>query len=215
MDLNWLDIAIICILVFGALDGMLKGFIVSFLNIAGIFISIFVAKYFSGALSNLIIVNTSLYDGLKDVFVERMDSLDSITLNLLRIIHIKNASIEDTLTIVFINIACFLCIFMVSGVIINIIKDSLRIRVRKSSLKYVDKLGGFTIGFVKSAIFIFLSFALITPVMGMLPKDSNILLSIESSYFAKYFFIYNFVIPWFQKISSFKDDIVLIKMMIT
>jgi uncharacterized membrane protein required for colicin V production len=215
MDFNWLDITIICILLFGALDGMVKGFIVSFLNMAGIFIALIVAKYFSASLSNLIILNTSLYDGLKEVFVKRMDSLDLITINLLKIIHIKNVSIEDTLTIVFINIACFLCIFMISGVIINIVKDSLKIKVRKSSLKYVDKFGGFAIGFIKSTVFIFLFFALVTPVVGMLPKNSNIFLSIESSQFAKYFFIYNFVIPWFEKINNFKDELVLLKMIIT
>jgi uncharacterized membrane protein required for colicin V production len=212
MDFNWLDITIACILVFGALDGMFKGFIVSFLNMAGIFIALFVAKYFSESLSNFIVLNTSLYDSLKSIFVKRMDSLDLITINLLKIIHIKNVSIEDTLTIVFINIACFLCIFMISGVIINIIKDSLKIKVRKSSLKYVDKLGGFLIGFVKSTIFIFLFFALITPVIGMLPKNSSMLVSIESSQFAKYFFLYNFVMPWFQKINSFKDELVLLNM---
>lgn len=210
MELNWLDIVIICTLILGALDGMVKGFIVSFFNIAGIFLSLLCAKYFSGVFSSVIISNTSVYSSLKDVFVKRMDNIDAISLNLVKIIHIKNMPIEDALTLIFINIACFLCIFLVCSVIINVVRDGLRLKIKKSSLKYVDKLGGIAIGFLKALIFIFLFFAILTPLIGMMPNDSEIAIVLSTSKIAKYFLIYNFVIPWFEKIMNPNSQFVML-----
>jgi uncharacterized membrane protein required for colicin V production len=213
MELNWLDIVIICTLIFGALDGMVKGFIVSFFNIAGIFISLLCAKYFSSVFSNFIIDTTSAYASLKNVFLKRMDNLDNITLSLIKIIHIKNMPIEDALTLIFINIACFFCIFLVCSVIINVVRDGVKIKIKKSSLKYVDKLGGIAIGFIKALVFIFLFFAILTPLVSMMPSNSEIAITLNTSKIAKYFVLYNFVIPWFEKIMNNNSQFVILSIL--
>lgn len=202
MGINWLDITIVLILSAGALTGMMNGFIVSIFNIAGIFISMIIAKNLSPAAADFIITHTSIYDTLKSLFIKRMSSMNPATLALIRIVNSKNSSMEDTLTIMFINIAVFICIFMISTVILNILRDTLKITVRKTSLKYVDIAGGLVIGVVKAAIFIFIFFAVVTPLMGIMPQRSQLIDAIGTSKFAKYFYQYNFMIQWLQKLNN-------------
>ncbi|TDT50480.1 CvpA family protein [Fonticella tunisiensis] len=202
MGINWLDITIVLILSAGALTGMMNGFIVSIFNIAGIFISMIIAKNLSPAAADFIITHTSIYDTLKSLFIKRMSSMNPATLALIRIVNSKNSSMEDTLTIMFINIAVLICIFMISTVILNILRDTLKITVRKTSLKYVDIAGGLVIGVVKAAIFIFIFFAVVTPLMGIMPQRSQLIDAIGTSKFAKYFYQYNFMIQWLQKLNN-------------
>lgn len=198
--MNWLDIAIIVILITGAIDGMIKGFIVSFFNIASIFISLICARFFSISVSNFIIKNTSIYDNLNKIFEKRMTTLNPLTLSVINMF--KNKNTTGSLTMIFINIACFLCIFFAATMAINIVKDFLKLKAHRKSLRQIDRAGGLIIGFLKAFIFIFLFFAILTPVISLLPEKSMIISLIGSSKLAKYFFLYNFIIPWIQKINN-------------
>jgi membrane protein required for colicin V production len=46
--MNWLDIIIFIILVFGLIRGLFRGFVLEFSSLIGIIISIYIAKYYSG-----------------------------------------------------------------------------------------------------------------------------------------------------------------------
>lgn len=205
LGFNWLDITIICILVFGILDGMKKGFIVSFFNIAGIFISLYVSKLLMGLMSDFIIKNTSIYDELKNSFIKRVAGLDKISLNLLKLFNVKGSTLTDSITIMVINIACFIIIFIISTIIINIFKDILKNQVKKSALKHVDRILGGCIGFIMAAILIFLFFAVIVPFSTIMAKNGTLAIAIEHSKFAKYFYYFNFVIPWLQQTNNSKE----------
>lgn len=197
--LNWLDITIICVLLFGIFDGMNKGFIVSFFNIAGIFISLYISRFLMGYGADFLIKNTSIYDSLKNTFVKRMTGMDALSLSILKLFNVKGATLTDSITLVFIDIACFLIIFLISTIIINIFKNILKKQVKNSALKHVDKLLGGVIGFTVATIFIFIFFALIIPFTAVVSKNNTLVTAIETSKFAKYFFYFNFVIPWLQK----------------
>lgn len=197
--MNWFDYVILIVLLIGALDGMFKGFIVSFFNIAGIFISLFFAKYFTSYLADFVINNTSIYDSLNKIFIKRMTTLNPVTMSIIKLI--KNKDTSGSLTTAFINIACFLCIFFMLTILINILKDSVKLKVYKTSLRHIDRAGGFLIGLFKSFIFIFLFFAILTPVIGIIPEKNEFITALGTSKFAKYFFLYNFIIPWIQKLN--------------
>lgn len=205
LGFNWLDVTIICILVFGLIDGMKKGFIVSFFNIAGIFISLYASKILMGFVSNFIIKNTSIYAELKDSFVKRVAGLDKISLNLLKLFNVKGATLTDSVTLIVINIACFIFIFIISTIIINIFKNILKQQVKKSALKYVDRILGGSIGFIVAAILIFIFFAVVVPFTTVMSKNGTLALAIDHSKFAKYFYYFNFVIPWLQQANNSKD----------
>lgn len=70
MGFNWLDFIIIGVLVFGLIDGIRKGLIVSIFNVASIFISLYLSKLFMGALSDILIKNTSIYQSFKDIIAK-------------------------------------------------------------------------------------------------------------------------------------------------
>lgn len=206
MGLNWLDITIICILAAGALDGMLKGFIMSFFNIAGVFISLFAAKYFSGYAVDLIIKNTSIYGSLKVIFDKRMGTMDTIMKNVISMFSTKGTTLSDSMTMAFIGVACFLVIFIFCTIIINIFKNMLKGVVKHTPLIYLDRLLGAGIGLCIAAIFIFIFFAVATPLISIIPHDSAFTAAVGSSKIAKYFFMYNFVIPWVQKMKTMNNS---------
>lgn len=200
MPFNWLDITIIFFLVYSAMDGMSKGFLMSFLNIAGIFIALYFSNYFCSYLVGYILKNTHIINNLEKLFVKRINKVGFLT-NYVFSITTGNQKIQHTVSLLFIKVACFLCLFVIFTLFINIFKDMIRGSVRRTPIKYADKLLGFIFGFIKGILIVFLFFAVITPVMTLLPKNSEILKLLDSSSFAKYFLMYNFVIPWIQKIN--------------
>lgn len=204
MKLNWLDIAIIAILLFGVLDGIYKGFILSIYNIVGTLIALIAAKYFSPVVAYYIINNTEIYDKLREIFLKRVTTMNSAAFDLIKIFNTKNTPIENTLTLTFINIASFLCIFFIGTIVLNMLRNFIKLSVRKTPIKYLDKLGGAVIGFIKSALFIFIFFAIVTPLVGVMPQNSQLVEAISTSKLAKYFFLYNFIIPWMQKMKYIK-----------
>jgi uncharacterized membrane protein required for colicin V production len=201
LELNWLDIAILVVFLIVALDGMAKGFIFSFFNIIGVFVSLFIARYFTPGLAGFIIKNTPISERLKFAFDKRVNSLNPATLSLLNLLNLKNGNIEESLTIIFVNIACFLFIFFLCTILLNLFRDTLRRIVKKTPMKYMDKLGGLGIGIIKGALLIFVFFAVVTPLMGLMPQSSELVTAIGTSKLAKYFYLYNFIIPWMQKIT--------------
>ncbi|MDF2674285.1 MAG: CvpA family protein [Clostridiales bacterium] len=200
MGLNWLDIAIIIVIIITCIDGMNKGFVYSCFNIIGVFISLFIAKIFTPLVSKFVMDSTPIYNSLKGLFEKRVGSLNKASLSLLQLLNIKDAAIGETLTIIFINIACFICLFLISTIILNIFRDSLRKLIKMTPIKYIDKLGGVAIGIIKAGVLIFVFFAVITPLLGLLPQSNELVIAIGTSKLAKYFYMYNFIIPWMQKI---------------
>jgi uncharacterized membrane protein required for colicin V production len=199
--LNWLDITILVVFLIVSLDGMMKGFIFSFFNIIGVFVSLFIARYFTAALAGFIIKNTGIFEGLKLAFEKRISTLNPATLSLLNLLNLKGGKIEEALTYIFINIACFLFIFFLCTILINLFRDTLKRIVKKTPVKYLDKLGGLGIGAIKGALLIFVFFAVVTPLIGLMPQSSELVTAIGTSKLAKYFYLYNFIIPWMQKIT--------------
>lgn len=201
MGLNWLDVGIIVLFVVTCIDGMNKGFVYSCFNIIGVFISLFFAKFLTPAVSKAIIETTPIYNNLKSLFEKRVGSLSKASISLLQLLNIKDAAIVETLTIIFINIACFICIFIICTILLNIFRDSSRKFIKKTPVKYIDRLGGLGIGIIKAGVFMFVVFAVITPLLGLLPQSGELVTAIGTSKLAKYFYMYNFIIPWMQKIT--------------
>lgn len=205
LGLNWLDLTILCLLALGTLDGMKKGFIVSFINIAGIFIALFVSKMCMGFLSSFIINSTSIYTSLKSSFLNRINGLDKLSLDLLKLINIQGSTLSDSVTIVVINIGSFLIIFILANIVMNVFKNTLKKQVKKSALRHIDRLLGGGVGFVVAAIMVFIFFAVIVPFITVVGKNNTITIAINGSKLAKYFYYFNFIIPWLQQSNGSKD----------
>lgn len=201
MGVNWLDLAIIILFLIMCIDGMNKGFVYSLFNIIGIFLSLIIARILTSPVADFIIKATPIYNSLKGLFEKKVGSLSKASLSLLQLLNIQDAAISEALTVIFINIACFICLFCISSILISIFRDSLSKFIKMTPVKYIDKLGGMAIGIIKAGIFLVIFFAVITPLLGLFPQSNELVVAIGTSKLAKYFYMYNFIIPWMQKMT--------------
>lgn len=109
---------------------------------------------------------------------------------------------KDSITLTIINIICFIIIFIISTIIINMLKNLLRKQVKKSSLRYIDRILGGAIGFLKAVAIIFLFFAVVVPFFTIMSKNGALTFAIDHSKFAKDFYYFNFMIPWIKQANN-------------
>jgi uncharacterized membrane protein required for colicin V production len=131
-------------------------------------------------------------------------------MGVIKLLNIKGNAMADSITKLFINIACFLIILIISTIIINILKNILKDKIKKTSFMHVDKFLGGVIGFTVAAIFVFVFFAVIIPLTTIMPKTSMFVTAIETSQLGKYFYYFNFIIPWLQKAKSSNTPLTII-----
>lgn len=201
MGLNWLDVAMVVFIVVMCLDGMNKGFVHSCFNIIGLFASLLAAKLMTPFAAEFLRNNTQIYNSIKAVFEKKAGSLSRASLSLLQLFDIEDAAIGEALANIFINIICFICILVIFVVVLSFFRDLIKGLIKNTPVEFLDKLGGLGIGIIKAGIWIFVFFAVITPLLGLLPQSNELVDAIGSSRLAKYFYMYNFIIPWMQSIS--------------
>jgi hypothetical protein len=81
-------------------------------------------------------------------------------------------------------------------------RDTVRGIIKRTPVRYLDNIGGLGIGMAKSLLFIFIFFALFSPIMVLLPQDNFLVTAVLSSSIAKYFLTYNIVTPLIKAITS-------------
>lgn len=201
MGLNWLDVGIVILIVVTCLDGMNKGFLFSCFNIMGLFVSLFIAKLLTPFAAEFLRNNTQIHNSLKTVFEKKVGSLSRASISLLQLLDIEDGAIGEALANIFINIVCFICILVIFSIVLSFFRDFIKRLIKNTPAEFIDKLGGLGIGIIKAGIWIFVFFAVITPLLGLFPQSNELVDAIGSSKLAKYFYMYNFIIPWMQRIT--------------
>lgn len=197
---NLMDIIIILLLLYGCIDGMQKGFISTLLKFLSLFFSLYLAKILTPFLTHYIINNTGIYLNMQKLFLEKI-SKNTITSSALFLFLDKN-NLTKSITDLFLNAACFFIIFLVANIIFNIIRENIRIRVRRGKVGFLDKLLGMVLGLTKWILILFIVFALMIPIVSLSTKDSSLKRELESSKIAKYFYHYNIVFSLVKRISN-------------
>ncbi|MCX7903622.1 MAG: CvpA family protein [Caloramator sp.] len=197
---NLMDIIIILLLLYGCIDGMQKGFISTLLKFLSLFFSIYLAKIFTPYLTYYIINNTGIYLNMQKLFLEKITK-NNITSSALFLFLDKN-NLTKSVTDLFLNAACFFIIFLVANIIFNIIRENIKIRVRRGKVGFLDRLLGMALGFTKWVLILFIVFALMIPIVSLSPKESSLKRELESSKIAKYFYHYNIVFSLVKRISN-------------
>jgi uncharacterized membrane protein required for colicin V production len=198
--LNWLDIVIIIVLFLGIFIGYAKGLIESVLDVVGVFAALLGAKILAEPVTVFIIKNTHFLDSIKAVLDKKIASGGMNLFLLFKLFNSKNPPDTESLSALFISIICFVALFFLLNIMIRIIKKILKITISHTPLKQLDRLGGAVIGLVIASLLIFIFFAAVTPLTGIIPSDRGLALAINNSRFAQYFYLYNFIIPWLQKL---------------
>lgn len=199
MSINLVDIIILGVVVWGIIDGVIKGLIVSVINTAAIFISLYFGKYVSGIITNTIITKTGIYLYLRDVIAKKILQGNEISKTIIGIVKVKGMPAPDGIAYLIINACGFIIFLALILILLRVVGGITKGIIRKTPLSIIDKLSGAAFGLVKSLLVLFLVFALITPVLGVISKDAFISSSIEKSRYAVYFMKYNFVLDWLKE----------------
>jgi uncharacterized membrane protein required for colicin V production len=197
-SLNWLDIVIIIVLFLGVFIGYTKGLIESVLDIAGVFIALIGAKYLTAPVSAFVINNTHFLDSIKAVLDKKIASGGINVYIIFKLF--KNPPDTKIISAFIISIICFVALFFLINILLKVIKRLLKVTFSHTPLKSLDRLGGAAIGLAIASVLIYIFFAAVTPLTGVIPSDKGLALAINDSQFAKYFYLYNFIIPWLQKL---------------
>jgi uncharacterized membrane protein required for colicin V production len=195
-----IDIIIILLLLYGCIDGLQKGFISTLLKFLSLFFSLYLAKITTPYLTYYIINNTGVYLNMQKLFLEKIEKNKAASSALFLVLDKNNLS--KSVTDLFLNAACFFVIFFVANIVFNIIRENIRVKVRRGKVGFLDKLLGMVLGFTKWVLILFIVFALMIPVVSLSPKDSSLKREIESSRIAKYFYHYNIVFSIVKRISN-------------
>lgn len=199
MNFNILDIIILVLLAIGAINGAIQGLVVSVLNFASIFLSLIFANTLIRPVSDYIINNTKIDEYITQLISKKIQSVNPIAASVLQIFKSNRVTAINALTLSFINIVIFILIYFALNFLLNLIIRIAKISISKSKLKYIDGICGMIFGLIKVFIYIFLFFAVITPIMGIVSEKNWLIVEIGNSKLARYFYLYNFIIPWIQK----------------
>lgn len=195
-NLNWLDVAAILIVAAFALDGLLKGFILSVFNMLGFFIAIYAGKIVAPLVSSYISDNTGIDESIKEYLTDKAGVLDAVPASVLHIGEGSGLQVSAVLTWVLLTVICFIAVFLAVRLALYMIAAALDMAARLPVLKQFNKMGGLIFGVVKGVVVLYIIFAILTPILPLLMPGNPLVQAVSQSLFAANFYKYNIIIPW-------------------
>lgn len=193
--MNWTDIAVVVILLFFAIDGLLKGFILSIIRAAGFFISIYAAKILAPVFSGYICADSNIYMGVNEYLGDKIISNSSIV-TVFSVFGLDKSKLNSELTSLFITIAVYLIIFLIFKLGLSLLAGLLNVTAKLPVIKQFNKVGGFIFGALKGLLILYIVFAVLVLLTPVLPPDNGLIPSINNSLLACNFYNSNFIIQW-------------------
>lgn len=175
-----IDLVLIGIIALCVLIGYKQGLVKSAIKILSFFIAIIVALVLYKPISNLIIVNTSIDDNIKNAIVEnvKLEEKEDENSNVVKqnlsnkIIAGANSSIEDTansFAIKVIELSVILLLYIVTRIVLRFISALTDLITNLPILKQINKTGGVIYGFLKGIIIVYVILGilyLISPIIS-------------------------------------------------
>jgi uncharacterized membrane protein required for colicin V production len=198
--MNWIDYAIIAILLLGAFSGFRKGLLLSVSSIICLIASIFIAKNYYKLVALFLAENTPIEEKIasylsEKAFVQKMLLSPSVDSPVFSISKSFGSDLNSFATVLIINAISVVIIFLAARLILGIAEGFLSGVVSMPGLKEVNSIGGALVGFGKNILIIMLIFTFITPVSTLKPL-AFVAEALEVSTLGKYFYTYNFILGW-------------------
>ncbi|HWR61716.1 MAG TPA: CvpA family protein [Clostridia bacterium] len=198
--MNWIDYAIIAILLLGAFSGYRKGLLLSVSSIICLIVSILVAKTYYKAVALFMVENTAIEEKITNYitekgFIQSMLLSPSGESTVFSMSKTFGSDLNSFVTVLIINAISVVLIFLAARLLLGIAEGFMTGIVSMPGLKEVNGVGGAIVGLVKNIIIIMLVFTVITPASSLKPL-SMLAESLEASTIAKYFYTYNFILGW-------------------
>lgn len=195
MQFNWLDILTLLIVALYAIDGLLKGFILSMFNLIGFFIAIYVARVVAPVFASYISQNTGIYSSVYK-FVEPKLSIDPSASSVFNILGISKEGINGSVTNFIITIGSFVLVFLLLRLLLFVVSRLLDMAARLPVIKQFNKVGGLIFGVLKGVLVLYIVFAVLFLITPLISESSSVISLVDSSLIAKNFYRYNFIILW-------------------
>lgn len=190
--MNVIDIIILVIIALTAFSGYHRGFVLSFLGLVKIFLSIIVTRMIYPYAIEFLTQSTGIYKSLNDFLSPKISNLISET----------SLFTADTITGLIINLLVIMVIYSLINMVLSIIVRSIDKLFTLPILNTVNKSAGLLFGLLKGALFIFIIYALLTPVIALNPQSPIALLT-RNSVLAQYFYRPEFLTNYLKE--SFLD----------
>ncbi|MFI3166243.1 MAG: CvpA family protein [Bacillota bacterium] len=179
-----LDLILVAIIIIFAIIGAKKGFIdtiLGFVNkIAALLIALIFAKPFASVLES-----TSLYDLASNI----TSKLDNINIALIS----NSTTLKETLNSWILIAFAFIILYIVSYLLIKILRKFADTLTSLPILKQVDSLAGFALGVCESLIVVFILLGIMSLFESM-SFFTGFFETMESSYLTKYLYDNNFIV---------------------
>ena len=202
-----MDIIVVVIVLLSTIWGARRGFVLTVISFMQWFVCLICGFVFCTWMKGFLIDNTTIDDSINKYLLEQMGGSisDNGTYQVLPDLFSKSVSeatdqfvygASASLTSVLLTVISFLII--VFG--IKIVGFSMaRIFSRKyhdGAVGFVDGFLGFVFGLIRGALLVFLFFALLVPVLGLVMPESaeTIVKAMETSNIAGYLYNYNFLL---------------------
>lgn len=223
--MNWMDIAIISIIVFNGISGMTKGFIIAAFNLLGYILAALIARMYYPMVSNLIMEKTDLFNkinnrisqNIADIFQSsgNPETFNSIIehFKLPKILEqgmstnpnvqgqISNLTnpianqMANTLTEMFINIISIILVFIIVRILLIIVINILDNIAKLPILNTMNRTAGLILGLAKGVLLVLIIFTVLTPVI-MFSPDGVIASTTYNSFFGEYFYTNNIIMDF-------------------
>lgn len=183
---NWLDIVCLLLFIRGAFEGFTRGFILSAFKTAGVIVALYVGIFYRDFVVDLIKRYFSLESTLSTMFRTPVnpDANSEVlgALGLTSIVDMAMGAIGFFLVFLAVQMVFIILGYFIEGV------------VRFSHLTLLNRILGFGFGLARSALWIGLISAVITPFLAAWPQGF-IARSLEGSYILSHLKFLDFITP--------------------
>ncbi|WP_303857854.1 CvpA family protein [Aminicella lysinilytica] len=210
-----MDIVTCCIVIAAAVFYMRKGFAIAVIGIMQWFVCIVVGLLFCGKLKDLLVANTSLDETLKAFFAKRLENSVTDTASYQSMpklfddwmkdatVYLSNTTSEG-ITSIILSVGCFLVIVIAIRLLCWLFARLVSKKHHKGVVGFVDGLAGMVLGVFLGFFFVLIIFAIMVPVLGLLPQgiSSFINHSFDTSYFSGQIYDHNFILELVKNLFS-------------
>nr|WP_300005014.1 CvpA family protein [Tissierella sp.] len=194
--MNIIDVIILIIIALTAFSGYHRGFVLSFLSLVKIFISIIAARFIYPYAIEFLSQSTDIYKSLNTFLYPKISNLISET----------SLFTADTITGLIINLLVIIVIYSLINMVLSIIIRSIDNVFKLPVLNTINKFAGLLFGLFKGVLIIFIIYALLTPVIALNPQ-SSLAIATRASVLAQYFYRPEFLTNYLKQ--SFLDSLKL------
>ena len=175
--MNIIDIIILFIIGLTTLSGYHRGFVLSFLSLVRMFLSIIIARITYPYAIQFLTQSTNIYNSINSFIYPKITNL----------INGRSLFSADTITELIINLLVMIVIYFIINLILTIIIKSIDSVFKLPILNTVNKFAGLIFGLLKGVLIVFIIYALLTPVIA-LNQQSFIANATRDSALAEYFY---------------------------